>query len=150
MKIPYVLDNQEHRLLDVLRELLDGHAGKSLDIATAYFTVSAFGILREGLEALGNFRLLLGAEPRGAEQVGLRPDARMLAAAIRGDLEREPFTEATLRLVEDFIRFLRRPAVSVRLYEQGFLHAKCYLFYNDSPALGWDRFRPEGFEHLCS
>jgi phosphatidylserine/phosphatidylglycerophosphate/cardiolipin synthase-like enzyme len=30
----------------------------------------------------------------------------------------------------------------VRLYEEGFLHAKCYLFCNYSPALGWDRFQP--------
>jgi hypothetical protein len=47
-----------------------------------------------------------------------------------------------LRVVEDFIRFLRRDRVGVRLYEEGFLHAKCYLFYNDSPAYGWDRFQP--------
>jgi superfamily II DNA or RNA helicase len=141
-KIPYVIDNQTHRLLDVLSELLASHAGKSLDIATAYFTVSAFGMIKDGLEGLGNFRLLLGAEPQRAEQIGLRPDAKALAAAIRGDLEREPFSEATLRLVEDFIRFLRRDRVSLRLYEKGFLHAKCYLFYNDSAALGWDRFQP--------
>jgi len=28
MKIPYVIDNQTHRLADVLNELLAGHAGK--------------------------------------------------------------------------------------------------------------------------
>src|SRR5690606_6956221 len=50
----------------------------------------------------------------------------------------EPFTEPTLRLVEELIRFLRREDIAVRLYlghdpdETGrrrFLHAKCYLFY---------------------
>ena len=101
MKIPYVIDNQTHRLADVLRELLAGHSRKSLDIATAYFTVAAFGMLRDGLAALGNFRLLLGAEPHSGEQIGLRPDARAFAARLRGDLEREPFSEATLRLIED-------------------------------------------------
>jgi len=85
-------------LADVLRELLAGHEGKSLDVATAYFTAGAFGMLKDGLGTLGNFRMLLGAEPRSAEQIGLRPDARALAARIRGDLEREPFSEATLRL----------------------------------------------------
>lgn len=142
MKIPYVIDNQAHRLIDVLRDLLAEHAGKSLDIATAYFTASAFGLLKDGLAMVGNFRMLLGAEPHTAEQIGLRPDARALAARIRGDLEREAFSEATLRLIEDLIRFLRKDTVAVRLYEEGFLHAKCYLFYNDSPALGWDRFQP--------
>ena len=142
MKIPYVIDNQSHRLADVLRELLAGHSSKSLDIATAYFTVAAFGMLREGLDALGNFRLLLGAEPHSGEQIGLRPDARALAARLRGDLEREPFSESTLRLIEDLTRFLKKEQVAVRLYQEGFLHAKCYLFYNDSPAFGWDRFQP--------
>jgi len=142
MKIPYVIDNQTYRLVDVLKDLLAEHAGKSLDIATAYFTASAFGLLKDGLAMLGNFRMLLGAEPHTAEQIGLRPDARALAARIRGDLEREAFSEATLRLIEDLTRFLRKDRVAVRLYEEGFLHAKCYLFYNDSPALGWDRFQP--------
>lgn len=142
MKIPYVIDNQTHRLADVLRDLLGEHAGKSLDIATAYFTISAFDMLRQGLNALGNFRLLLGAEPHHGEQIGLRPDTRALAARLRGDLEREPFSESTLRLVEDLTRFLKHERVAVRLYQEGFLHAKCYLFYNDSPVSDWDRFQP--------
>jgi phosphatidylserine/phosphatidylglycerophosphate/cardiolipin synthase-like enzyme len=99
-------------------------------------------MLREGLNALGNFRLLLGAEPYSGEQIGLRPDARGLAARLRGDLEREPFSEATLRLIKDLTRFLKQERVAVRLYQEGFLHAKCYLFYNDSAAYGWDRFQP--------
>lgn len=38
MRIPYVIDNEQHRLADVLNEVLAGHAGRSLDVATAYFT----------------------------------------------------------------------------------------------------------------
>ncbi|MEO8601710.1 MAG: phospholipase D-like domain-containing protein, partial [bacterium] len=142
MRIPYVIDNRTHRLVDVLGALLREHRGRSLDIATAYFTVAAFDMLREGLDGLGNFRLLLGAEPYAGEQIGLRPDGRTLRARMRGDLGREAFSESTLRLIEEPIRFLRRERVAVRLYEQGFLHAKCYLFYNDAPAAGWDRFQP--------
>lgn len=40
MRIPYVIDNETHRLADVLNEVLAGHAGRSLDVATAYFTVT--------------------------------------------------------------------------------------------------------------
>jgi hypothetical protein len=50
------------------------HKGRSLDVATAYFTVGGFGLVKEGLLSLGNFRLLLGAEPTTGEQVGLRPE----------------------------------------------------------------------------
>ena len=47
MRIPYVIDNETHRLADVLNEVLAEHAGRSLDVATAYFTVSGYAQLRE-------------------------------------------------------------------------------------------------------
>ena len=59
-----------------------------------------------------------------------------------GDIEKAPFTEEILRTVEDLIAFLRRENISVRVYEHGFLHAKCWLFYGDPPSSGWDRFQP--------
>lgn len=144
MRIPYVIDNEQCRLADILNELLAEHSERSLDVATAYFTVNGFGLLKTGLSDLGNFRLLLGAEPTTGEQVGLRPDAGKISSLIRGDLEALPFTEQTLRLVEDLIAFLRRDSVLVKRHDQGFLHAKCWLFYSDRPGqqMLFDRFRP--------
>lgn len=140
MKLPYVIDNQTHTLAAVLGEILAQHGGRALDVASAYFNVGAFRALRPGLDALSDFRLLLGAQPREGANLGLRPDDRgVLRAALLGDLEAEPFTPETQRLVEDLIAFLARAGVQVRLYEQGFLHAKCYLFYADA---GRDRFLP--------
>lgn len=73
----------------------------------------------------------------------MKPRLAALRAALRGDLGAEPYTPATLELVEDLIRFLSRPQVEARLYEEAFLHAKCYLFYGDSPGRRLlDRFRP--------
>ncbi len=74
MKLPYVIDNQTHVLAEILKGLLIEHKGRSLDVSTAYFTAGGFGLVQEGLAALGNFRLLLGAEPTTGEQLGLRPD----------------------------------------------------------------------------
>jgi superfamily II DNA or RNA helicase len=144
MRIPYVIDNQNHLMVDILDALLAEHKGRSLDVATAYFTVNGFGLLRAGLAELGNFRLLLGAEPTSGEQIGLRPDADNIRGLIRQDLEALPFTEQTLRLVEDLIAFLRRESVLVKLHDKGFLHAKCWLFYSDRPGqqMLFDRFRP--------
>ena len=70
MKIPYVIDNEQHRLAAVLSQALAESAGRSLDTATAYFTVGGFELLREGLQTLGNFRLLLGEEPRSRRSRG--------------------------------------------------------------------------------
>lgn len=144
MKIPYVIDNQTHRLADVLNGLLAEHTGRSVDVATAYFTVQGFRLVKDGLDRLGTFRLLLGAEPLAGDHLGLRPDAKVVKTALTDDLNLEPFTEATLRLVEDLIRYLRRNEVLVRLHDKGFLHAKCFLFYADRPGQQglFDRFRP--------
>ncbi len=102
MKLPYVIDNQTHVLAEILKGLLTEHKGRSLDVATAYFTVGGFGLVKEGLMDLGNFRLLLGAEPTAGEQLGLRPDAAVVRGLLRKDLEELPFDEATLRLIEEW------------------------------------------------
>jgi hypothetical protein len=85
MTIPFVIDNQEHRLGDVLNPLLVQTAGKPLDIATAYFTVSGYRLVKDGLHKLGAFRLLLGAAPHTGPDLGLRPDPKALEARLKGD-----------------------------------------------------------------
>lgn len=70
--IPFVVDNQQHIMSSVLNDLLAQHTGHSLDIATAYFNVGGWQLLREGLGRLGNFRLLLGDEPATGTDLGLR------------------------------------------------------------------------------
>lgn len=139
MRIPYVIDNQQHRLADVLNAILVEHGGKSLDIATAYFNVQGYKLLRDGLDQLGSFRLLLGDEPGNGLDIGIRPAA---AIQLLSELNSSPYNEETLRLVESLIAFLCRDLVEVRTYRQGFLHAKCYMFYNDLPVGIADRFQP--------
>ena len=139
LHIPYVIDNQNHQMVDVLGRILEGHDGKSLDVATAYFNVRGFTLLKQGLRGLGSFRLLLGDEPHNGESVGLRPRA---ALRLTQELNAAPFDEATLRAVEDLIAFLRRDLVGVRAFQNGFLHAKSYIFYGDLPVGGNDRFQP--------
>ena len=140
MRIPYVIDNQQHLMADILSLILDEHAGKSLDIATAYFNLQGFRLLREGLEQLGSFRLLLGDEPRDGAALGIKPAA---AQQLILELNAAPYDEEALRLVESLIAYLRRELVEIRAYQQGFLHAKCYLFYGDLPKDTADRFQPK-------
>lgn len=135
MRIPYVIDNVETRLADVLNYLLERQTGQQVDVATAYFSVRGYELIREALHAVRHFRLLLGDNPQDPDDIGLQPNSR---AFLRHELNSEPLNEATQRLVEELVRFLRREDVEVRLYlghdpaEKGrrsFLHAKCYLFY---------------------
>ena len=131
MNLPYVIDNRQHTLADVLNHLLRHDDVHALDVATAYFNIGGYDLLQEGLEDLNSLRLLLGAEPGSGDDIGLQ---------VRRDLDTAPFDEATLHLVETLIRYLRGETVSVRLYQDGFLHAKAYLSFADQ-APG-DRFTP--------
>src|SRR5436305_1466633 len=120
--LPYVIDNRRQVLADVLRDLLGRHGGLSLDVATAYFSVGGFGLLKEGLRDLGSFRLLLGAEPLRGEQIGLWPESARVKGLIRKDLEDLRFDEEALRLVEDLIGYLRRPGGWPKVRREG-VHA---------------------------
>ena len=55
VRLPYVIDNQAHRLADILKGILATHQGRSLDAASAYFTVGGFGLLKNGLQGLATF-----------------------------------------------------------------------------------------------
>ena len=100
MKLPYVIDKQTNVFAEILKALLSKHQGCSLDVATAYFTVGGFGLVQEGLATLGNFRLLLGAEPTSGEQVGLRPDA----VVVRG--LRDPDRDRISQLKREDLRLI--------------------------------------------
>ena len=68
MKFHYVIDNQTHRLVDVLNDPLAEHAGRSVDVATAYFIIKGYQLIKDGLGRLGMVRLLIGpwtGPPRG-------------------------------------------------------------------------------------
>ncbi|MFW5928093.1 MAG: phospholipase D-like domain-containing protein, partial [Thermoplasmatota archaeon] len=145
-EIPFVIDNEseDKRLCKVLNDILSDHEDKSLDIASAYFNVYGYKMIKEGLDNLGSLRLLLGYEPHHSEDIGVKPDKKKLLKQMHGDLEELPFDEDFLLLVEDLIRLLREDYVAVRLYQDGFLHAKSYLFYHDkvpSPEV-FDRYMP--------
>ncbi|MBX3364026.1 MAG: hypothetical protein KF866_04605 [Phycisphaeraceae bacterium] len=139
--LPFVIDNQTHPAADALRRLVAMSRGCPVDVATAYFSVTGYRELRDGLDGVGAFRLLLGHEPTEGGDVGVRASP---AAAMREELAGMALDEPTLRLVEDLIALLREERVQVRLYERGFLHAKAYIFHQDRVGAGNrdDRLRP--------
>ncbi len=69
MKLPYVIDNREHTLANVLGALLRDDPVHALDGATAYSNFRAFDLLRAGLEWRASLCLLLVPSPAA----GLRP-----------------------------------------------------------------------------
>lgn len=137
MPIPFVIDNRDdNTMANVLAGILAGHAGKAVDVATAYFNVQGFDLLREGLDAIGAFRLLIGAEPAGGKDVGLAALSDHIARSMTGELNLGAYDEKTLRAVEALVAFLKRGQVQVKSYGKGFLHAKAWIFHEDQPDAG--------------
>ena len=77
--IPFAIDNAGHRMADALNGLLAQMKGRPLDVATAYFAISGYRLVRETLHGVGNFRLLIGSDPQAAGDVGLKPSQTLLA-----------------------------------------------------------------------
>lgn len=45
--IPYFIDNDRHKLADVLNQVLENHSDLAMDVATAFFNVRGYQFLRE-------------------------------------------------------------------------------------------------------
>ena len=69
MRIPYVIDNQSHKLADALNAILAERAGNALDIATAYFNVGGYRLLRGRLHSGGRCRKRLVLQSAGRKRL---------------------------------------------------------------------------------
>lgn len=130
-------------MADVLNALLSEHSDRSLDIATGYFNMGGFRLLQKGLEGLGSFRLLLGDEP---DSSAFGEPYGSALERVKFDLEAATRAKETANAAKDLLDFLGRDRVAVRSFQDGFLHAKCYLFCGDSPGGG----DTEGFQPLAA
>ncbi len=123
-QVPFVIDNQSHRMSEVLGQLLSQYRGRSLDVTTAYFNIGGWHLLREGLSQLGSFRLLLGDEPEAGTDIGMREAGAKPVKGLIRELSEASFSEQTQRMVEELVAFLVEDRVQIRLYTGSFLHAK--------------------------
>ena len=126
--------------------LLDGmKTSPNLAISTAYFNPGGFSLLADQLERAGCVRLMLGAEPDVAEDLGrlrhLRmdhlpeEDARIrLREALKGhhrlmeeDRNLIAFSRTEDKQILRMIEWLRSENVEVRLLRGRFLHGKAFI-----------------------
>lgn len=69
MRIPYVIDNQVHKLADVHNAILAERTGNALDIATAYFNVGGHRLLRGRLHSGDRCRKRLVSQSIGRKRL---------------------------------------------------------------------------------
>lgn len=146
MSIPDIIDNSEYQVFDVLNELLQ--TGKPADFASGFFNIGGYALVREKLNGVSKFRLLLGREPstHGLPTKTGRPTQLIdidIDSAIQKDLTEENLSRENKTIVQDLVDFLSQDEVQVRLYTRSFFHGKAYIF-DDTVIVGSSNFTRAG------
>ena len=135
-----IIDNSEgNKLVSFLNNTLKENKKTNLDIATAFFNIEAFTMIKDNLNEITEFRLLLGKTPEMQNEKTL---GDVLLEEIKKEVEGFDLTKESDSTVKLFIKFLERENVKVRLFEK-FLHGKTYIF-DDRIVIGSSNFTAAG------
>jgi len=128
MPIPReIIDNSEgNKLVTFLNDILEENSNSQFDIATAFFNIQAYAMVKDKLKNLKRFRLLLGKAP---EIVSEKTLGEELLDVVKEEIEGFDLSKEKELTVKDFIEFLKKKNVEVRLFER-FLHGKAYILDN--------------------
>lgn len=141
MPIPKeIIDNSEgNKLVTFLNDVLRDKPDTNFDVATAFFNVQAFAMVKDNLKGVKRFRLLLGKPPEIQNETTL---GDILLQEIRKEIEGFDLTREQDETVKVFIEFLKRDNVEIMLFEK-FLHGKAYIF-DDRLVIGSSNFTAAG------
>ncbi|HIE34447.1 MAG TPA: hypothetical protein EYP86_04850, partial [Candidatus Altiarchaeales archaeon] len=138
-----IIDNNKLRLFEELNNILKEQT--SIDIASAYFNIAGFQLIKDSLSETKKFRLLIGISPQIDEK---KPDffqpEILYKQKFCKDLEAEVFERDKKEAVVTLIKLLKNPSWEVRLYDKGFLHGKAYIF-DKLAIIGSSNFTYAGF-----
>ncbi len=135
-----IIDNSEgNKLASFLNDTLKENSGGNFDIATAFFNIGGFALIKDNIGKSVKFRLLLGKSPELQSNVTL---GDVLLNELKKEVEGLDLSKESNRTVKFFIEFLKQDNVEVRLFEK-FLHGKTYIF-NDRVVIGSSNFTHAG------
>ncbi|PIV68277.1 MAG: hypothetical protein COS08_07025 [Euryarchaeota archaeon CG01_land_8_20_14_3_00_38_12] len=129
MQIPKeIIDNSEgNKLVSFLNEVLRSNPNTNLDIATAFFDIKAYAMVKDNINGVNRFRLLLGKAPEIKTDTTLGDE---LLKNVKEEVEGFELSKEANDNVKTFIEFLKKDNVEIRLYDKEFLHGKTYIFNN--------------------
>ena len=135
-----IIDNSDgNKLVSFLNDALKENDKSNFDIATAFFNIEAFAMIKDNLNHSVKFRLLLGKTPEIKNNNTL---GDVLLEEIKKEVEGFDLSKESDNIVKLFIDFLKRDNVEVRLFEK-FLHGKVYIF-DDRVVIGSSNFTSAG------
>jgi superfamily II DNA or RNA helicase len=120
-----IIDNDDIKLSVFLNSVLEEIPETRLDIATAFFDIQAYELIKDNLNGTKRFRLLLGRAPEIRNETTL---GEVLSRLIKDEIEGFELSKEKDSLVKNFISFLNLDNVEVRLFDREFLHGKAYIF----------------------
>ncbi len=138
-----IIDNSDLKLSAFLNDVLKEIPGTQFDIATAFFNIQAYAFIKENIQSVKGFRLLLGKAPDIRSETTL---GDLLLNMIRQEVEGFDLSKEKQSLVREFIGFLNKDNVEVRLYDKDFFHGKAYIF-DSLVVVGSSNFTPSGLTH---
>jgi len=121
-----IIDNNNTKLSIFLNKVLKLEPSTSLDIATAFFNVEGFALVKENIKTITKFRLLLGKTPELTDNK--KTLGSVLLEEIKKEIEGLDLSAEKKDDVSDLIKFLEKPNIYVRLYDKNLLHGKTYIF----------------------
>ena len=121
-----IIDNSKTKLSVFLNKILELEPNANLDVASAFFKVEGFSLVKENVGKVAKFRLLLGKSPEMEKKGGTLGKA--LSREIEEDVESLDLSREKKDDVSCLIEFLERPSVEVRMFDRAFLHGKAYIF----------------------
>ncbi len=120
VQIPDFIDNSHPKTYEVLDHYL--RTEPRADFASGYFNLGGYGLLRETLAEVLALRLLLSKEP------GSMAGGELYPAGFQADLAGTEFIAKNTGVARELIELLREEKVKMRLFTEGFFHAKAYVF----------------------
>ncbi len=140
---PALIDNNKEILADWLKKILVEYPNANLDIATGYFEISAYSILKDNLEDVKRFRLLIGKIPEINNDITF---GDLLLKKVKNEIEESILTKELHDDVNSLIKFINKDNVDIKIYDESFLHGKAYIF--DKLAItGSSNFTASGLIH---
>ena len=140
-----IIDNSDgNKLVSFLNDALKENGEGNFDIATAFFNIGAFAMIKDNLSHSVRFRLLLGKTPEIKNDNTL---GDVLLEEIKKEVEGFDLSKDSDATVRLFIDFLKRDNVEVKLFEK-FLHGKAYIF-DDRIVIGSSNFTSAGLTSIA-
>lgn len=138
MTLPKVIPTDGCNLAKFLNYILVNDE-KNLDIVTAFFNIKAFCMVKDNLNNLKRFRLLLGITPKFDDYNTL---GNCLLDRLSEELDSFQLERELDNGVKIFLDFLQNDNVEIRVSKE-FVHAKLYIFDNLS-IIGSSNFTAAG------